>query len=36
MTELKRIMTEFKVCRRKARGYVHLREVSEKLCRRNT
>ena len=33
MTELKRIMTEFKVCRRKARGYVRLREVSEKLCK---
>lgn len=33
MTELKRIMTEFKVCRRKARGYVRLREVSEKICK---
>ena len=33
MTELKRIMTEFKVCRRKARGYVRLREVLEKTCK---
>lgn len=33
MTELKRIMTEFKVCRRKARGCVRFREVSEKLCK---
>ena len=33
MTELKRIMTEFKVCRRRARGDVRLREMSEKFCK---